>query len=392
MHWLGSILGKFAGMSRQGRVLVAMSGGVDSGVAACLLHEQGYDVVGVFMRLGAENAVVGATGRHGDFSLPISSSPQSDRHRGCCSAADATDARLVAGMLGIPFYALNFEEDFSRLIDYFADEYAAARTPNPCVRCNQWLKFGRLVEYADAIGADWIATGHYAKLVREGGRTRLLRARDARKDQSYVLFGVPPDVLGRTVFPLGDMTKAEVREVARRRGLALHDKPESQDICFVPDRAYERIVQQRRPDAFSEGEIRHSDGRVLGRHAGLPNFTIGQRRGLRVAVGSPLYVSDLDASTGTVTVGPAEDLASSEAQVSNISWLRRPNEIGFRASVQIRYNHIPAAASVSVDCDESGSANVTFDEPQWAVTPGQAAVFYDGDEVLGGGWIDKAPR
>jgi tRNA-specific 2-thiouridylase len=368
-----------------------MSGGVDSGVAACLLHEQGYDVVGVFMRLGAENAVVGVTERRGDFSLPISSNALPDRHRGCCSAADATDARLVAGMLGIPFYALNFEEDFSRLIDYFADEYAKARTPNPCVRCNQWLKFGRLVEYADAIGADWIATGHYAKTVHSDGGTRLCRARDARKDQSYVLFGVPPDVLSRTLFPLGDMTKAEVRDVARRRGLALHDKPESQDICFVPDRAYERIVRHRRPDAFADGEIRHTDGRVLGRHEGLPNFTIGQRRGLRVAVGSPVYVADLDESTGTVTVGPAAELMSPQAHVANISWLRPPTCASFRASVQIRYNHVAADAAVSVMTD-STQAVVQFDEPQWAVTPGQAAVFFDGDEVLGGGWIEKTPR
>lgn len=240
-------------MSLKPKVLVAMSGGVDSSVAACLLHEQGYDVVGVFMRLGAADpepvgACKAGDSTEGRFSLPIHSPAAVEpRHRGCCSAADATDARLVAGELGIPFYALNFEEDFSRLKQYFADEYAAARTPNPCVMCNQWLKFGRLIDYANAIDADLIATGHFARVDNSGDQPRLLRARDTAKDQSYVLFGVSSEILRRTLFPLGDLTKAEVRAHARRLGLAVHDKAESQDICFVPDRDYARVVRERGP-------------------------------------------------------------------------------------------------------------------------------------------------
>lgn len=364
-----------------------MSGGVDSSVAACLLHEQGYDVVGVFMRLGATEdepataeacATVGTTG----VSLPI----RSDRHRGCCSAADAGDARFVAGKLGIAFYALNFEEEFSRLKQYFADEYAVARTPNPCVRCNQWLKFGRLMDYAATVEADLIATGHYARIDVQSDRPRLRRARDGAKDQSYVLFGVAPATLRRTLFPLGELTKDEVRAIARRWELPVHDKPESQDICFAPDRDYARVVRRYRDDAFVPGEIRHVDGRVLGRHEGLAHYTVGQRRGLRVAVGHPIYVTDLDAATATITVGPQESVLAATAHASQVSWLDEPPKGSFRADVRIRYNHEAAPATVHPRSDEI--VEVCFDEPQWAVTPGQAMVFYRGDEVLGGGWID----
>ena len=365
-----------------------MSGGVDSSVAACLLHEQGYDIVGVFMRLGAAapEPQTCPTGTPPQLSLPIASDP-ADRHRGCCSAADATDARVVAGKLGIPFYALNFQEDFSRLIDYFADEYAAARTPNPCVRCNTWLKFGRLVEYADAVEADWIATGHYARVEHGRDRPRLLRARDSRKDQSYVLFGVPPDTLLRALFPLGDLSKDQVRSHARRFGLALHDKPESQDICFVPDRNYARVVRQRRPESLIPGRIRHIDGRDLGSHDGVANFTVGQRRGVGVAVGSPVYVSHLDAATATVTVGPQDKLMTSRARASDLTWLSSPPSPEFEAHVRIRYNHEAALAIVRPLPDRR--VEVRFAEPQFAVTPGQALVIYDHDEVLGGGWIDS---
>lgn len=379
-------------MSVKPKVLVAMSGGVDSSVAACLLHEQGYDVVGVFMRLGAADPEpVGACKADGStestFSLPIrSTTPVEPRHRGCCSAADATDARVVAGELGIPFYALNFEEDFSRLKQYFADEYAAARTPNPCVMCNQWLKFGRLIDYASAIDADLIATGHFARVDNSGDRPRLLRARDTAKDQSYVLFGVSSEILRRTLFPLGDLTKAEVRAHARRLGLAVHDKPESQDICFVPDRDYARVVRERRPDAFVEGEIRHVDGRVLGRHAGLPNFTIGQRRGLRIATGSPVYVSRIDPESQTVTIGPAESISQATTAASRMQWIGEAPTEPFRANARIRYNH--EAASATIEPLAGDRVQVCFDEPQWAVTPGQALVIYRDEEVLGGGWID----
>lgn len=397
-------------MNHRERVLVAMSGGVDSSVAACMLHEQGYDVVGVFMRLGAHDpepqacdaapveggspaTATSATpdsksGRIRGLSLPVQAATRAapERQRGCCSAADATDARTVAGKLGISFYALNFEEDFGRLKQYFADEYAAARTPNPCVMCNQWLKFGRLIDYADAVGAARVATGHYARLDTSGPRPRLFRATDAAKDQSYVLFGIDPTILRRTLFPLGEMSKADVRSAARRFGLAVHDKPESQDICFAPDRDYARVVKKYRPDAFTGGTIRHVDGRILGRHDGLPNFTVGQRRGLRVAVGTPVYVSQLDTDTGDVVVGPQESVTSREVKASRVSWLIDAPSTALRALARIRYNHEAAPAIVHPLGHDR--VRITFDEPQWAVTPGQALVIYDGDEVLGGGWID----
>jgi len=372
-------------MHRREKVLVAMSGGVDSSVAACLLSEQGYDVVGVFMRLGPGN-VPPPESRVLDHAGRLAAAGR-ERHRGCCSVADATDARAVAGKLDIPFYALNFEQDFAHLIDHFADEYAAARTPNPCVLCNQWLKFGKLVEYADAIGADLIATGHYAQSGMDGDRPTLCRARYLTKDQSYVLFGIDPRVLRRTLFPLGRMTKEEVRAYARRLGLTLHDKPESQDICFVPDRDYARVVRARRPEAFRRGQIRHVDGRLLGEHEGLPHFTIGQRRGLRVAAGSPIYVADLDPATNTVTVGPREAVLSRTPTATRVSWLCEAPSEPIRADVKIRYHHKAAPAEVVPLPDARVCA--CFDEPQLAVTPGQAMVFYRGDEVLGGGWISN---
>ncbi len=374
-----------------------MSGGVDSSVAACLLREQGYDVVGVFMRLGAENQVATADAAAcsidnapRSIALPLADHSQTDspaKSKGCCSAADAADARSVAARLDIPFYALNFEEDFGRLVDYFVEEYANARTPNPCVRCNQWLKFGKLIAYADVVEADFIATGHYAQIEHSAGHSRLRRAVYREKDQSYVLFGVSPDVLRRTLFPLGGMTKPEVREHARRFGLALHDKPESQDICFVPDGDYARLVRARRGEAFKPGEIRHVDGRLLGEHDGLANFTVGQRRGLRVAVGSPIYVSRLDAETGTVVVGPRTAVLSNSVRVSDVNWLCEQPIEPICAHVQIRYQHEAAPATISTST-HAGMIDVLFDEAQVAVTPGQAAVFYRGDEVLGGGWIE----
>ena len=375
------------------KVLVAMSGGVDSSVAACLLREQGYEIVGVFMRLGAEHHVApdAATACSLDepksISLPIATdASRAKGSKGCCSAADALDARRVAGQLDIPFYALNFERDFGKLVDYFVSEYSIGRTPNPCVRCNQWLKFGRLLEYADVVGADLIATGHYARVSHEGDRARLMRGVYSAKDQSYVLFGIEPDTLGRTLFPLGGMTKDEVREHARRFGLALHDKPESQDICFVPDGDYAKLVRSRTDDGFAPGAIRHVDGRELGQHEGTANYTIGQRRGLRVAVGEPVYVADIDTATNTVTVGPREAVLSSSLRVGEVNWLRPTPDAPVRADVKIRYHHDAAAATITPTAD--GCVDVEFDEPQLAVTPGQAAVFYDGDEVLGGGWIE----
>ncbi|MCK6486205.1 MAG: tRNA 2-thiouridine(34) synthase MnmA [Phycisphaerae bacterium] len=387
-------------MSRNGRVLVAMSGGVDSCVAAAMLRAAGYDVVGVFMRLGSEAAHGGqamlaasdetrcdsSLGSAG-MSLPLA---PADRTRGCCSASDASDARTVAARLGIPFHSLNFQPDFDRLIDYFADEYVRGRTPNPCVRCNQWLKFGRLEAYADVFEAEFIATGHYARVTHASDGPRLFRARDRRKDQSYVLFGVSRDVLRRTLFPIGELSKEEVRAEARRMGLAVFDKPESQDICFVPDGDYWSVVSRRRPAALRPGEIRHIDGRLVGTHTGVASFTIGQRRGVRVALGEPVYVTALDAASGVVTVGPREALFSGGLIAADVRWIRPPDDrnAAIRAAVQIRYHHQPVPATL--DVLDGGDVRVAFDAPVEAATPGQAAVFYDGDEVLGGGWIAKS--
>lgn len=376
-------------MNGRSSVLVAMSGGVDSAVAAALLKEQGHDVIGVFMRLGAEQHGPRPSPTLGGHGAPTRSGAEVGeprRHRGCCSAADAADARAVAARLDIPFYALNFEHDFARLIDAFADEYAAARTPNPCILCNQWLKFGRLLEYADVVGADRVATGHYARVATDNGRPRLLRARDEAKDQSYVLFGVSGETLARVIFPLGELTKDAVRHHARRLELPVHDKPESQDICFVPDRDYARVVRARRPDAFRPGAIRHVDGRVLGEHDGLPKFTIGQRRGVNVAVGSPVYVTGLDAATDTLVVGPRSALLSRTAEASRVSWLIETPVEPFRAVVRIRYHHAGAEGVVSPLSGDR--VRVVFDEPVSAVTPGQALVLYRGEQVVGGGWID----
>lgn len=378
------------------KVIVAMSGGVDSSVAACLLHEQGYDVTGLFMRTGTEEPageicdVQSGNTDNGAEDRPAGEDGPAGRHRGCCSAADASDARAVAGMLGVPFFALNFSEQFDRIIDYFAEEYARGRTPNPCVLCNDQLKFGRLADYGRAVGAEFIATGHYARIVVRNGEYRLHRGVDTTKDQSYVLFGIERDQLARTLLPLGDMTKEQVREHARRLGLRISDKPESQDICFVPDRDYARIVRERRPEAFVEGSIVDPAGNEVGRHPGIGNFTIGQRRGIGVALGSPIYVTRIDTTTNTVTVGSKTDLTSNTLRASRLNWLTDPPSAAFRADVQIRYAHRAAPAVVETigeDC-----VRVRFDEPQTAVTPGQATVFYDGDVVLGGGWIDRSGK
>jgi len=401
-------------MSRNGKVIVAMSGGVDSSVAAWLLKEQGYDCVGVFMRVGArapaheELCAVGSDGE-----------PSRRLKHGCCSTSDALDARAIAGKLGIPFYALNFERDFERIIDYFVDEYARARTPNPCVMCNIELKFGKLLRYADMMDAEFIATGHYARVPRHSGQTCLARSLNRAKDQSYVLFGIRREDLPRCLFPLGEIQgKGDVRRIAAELGLRVHDKPDSQEICFVPDNDYKRLVHERRPETVQPGEIRDSAGNVLGTHDGVAGFTIGQRRGLGIAVGKPIYVTRLDVLSNTVTVGPREELLSDGLIADQVNWLVDPSALArfeisdlrsdghdprtgpsgaARAEIKIRYMHAPAPGAIRLlALDERGGRSsalpalvqATFDRPQPAVTPGQAAVFYGEDGiVLGGGWI-----
>src|SRR5262245_58768334 len=300
---------------------MAMSGGVDSSVAAALLRRAGHDVIGVFMRHGEAEPVACAS-EHADMtagstaSLPIVE-PRLDHKQGCCSASDAEDARRVAEMLEIPFYALDLSDDFARIIDYFVDEYTAARTPNPCVVCNNWLKFGKLFEYADGVGAEFVATGHYARAAHVGNALRgvpaLLRGLDDRKDQSYVLFGVSRNYLPRMMLPLGGYRKPQIREMARELGLRVAQKRDSQEICFVSSGDHADFVRRRRVGRDCEienhdtsGEIALSDGTVVGRHKGIEAFTIGQRRGLRVAMGEPYYVTQIDADARRVVVGPRD--------------------------------------------------------------------------------------
>ncbi len=282
------------------RLILAMSGGVDSSVAAWLLRQAGHDVVGLFMRHGHQETTTCSTG--------TSASP---RKQGCCSASDAADARRVAQRLGIPFYAINFQEEFGRIIHYFISEYTSGRTPNPCVVCNTWLKFGKLVDYADSVGARQIATGHYARLVQTpDGRLALCRGLDPGKDQSYVLWGIRPEVLSRLQFPVGNYQKEEIRQIADRLGLHhVAEKPDSQEICFVPDQDHARFIRENRPPQDNSGAIVTTDGQVVGRHEGVEKFTIGQRKGLGVALGEPRYVVRIDAQSREVVLGTKEELA-----------------------------------------------------------------------------------
>lgn len=353
------------------RVVLAMSGGVDSSVAAHLLKAQGHEVIGLFMRTGA----------HGDGL--------ERRSKTCCSATDAVDARSVADRLDIPFYALDFENEFARIMDQFADEYAAGRTPNPCVMCNIWLKFGKLWAYGKQAGADFVATGHYAQILPgPEGTPRVARAVDASKDQSYVLFGLRQELLSHVLLPVGQFPKSEIRSIARELELPVHDKPDSQEICFVPNDDYLDFVRTRRPDLETSGEIIDEDGTVLGQHAGIEGYTIGQRRGLGVAVGEPRYVVQIEPATNTVTVGRRERLDKNGLEASRFNWQGPEPDGATPCLAQIRARHKAVPATVEALGD--GRARVLFSEPQAAVTPGQVVTVYQGEFVLGGGWIDRA--
>lgn len=359
---------------RPGKVAVAMSGGVDSSVAAALLLEAGWDVFGLTMKL---------------FRLP-GEACLSDKLRSCCGARAAEDAARVAAALRIPHVLADFRTPFERrVIAPFIREYARGRTPNPCVLCNRSVKFGLLLAQARKLGADALATGHHARVARDGprGERRLLKGRDRAKDQSYFLYATTQARLARTLMPVGELTKGEVREKARALGLPTADKAESQEICFIPDDDYAGFLRERRPRAFRPGPIADLEGRAIGRHAGLPGYTIGQRRGLGLAGPRPLYVIDLDPATDTVVAGPVEALFRSSLLASDVRFIaRRPPAGPFRAGVRIRCRHSEAAATVFPLPERR--ARVEFDAPQRAVAPGQAAVFYDGEEVLGGGTIE----
>jgi tRNA-specific 2-thiouridylase len=355
------------------RIVVAMSGGVDSSVAAALLAEQGHDVVGVSMQLYDQS--------EGQTSFGS-----------CCTLDDLHDARRVAAAINIPHYILNFERQFDEhVVSNFVSEYARGRTPLPCARCNSDLKFATLVERARGFGADAVATGHYARVERDPatGRYLLKRGTDASKDQSYFLFSLTQAQLAQAIFPVGDRAKDGVREYARHRGLPVADKPDSQEICFVPDDDYASFVQKRAPEAAQPGVIVDQSGRVLGRHEGIHRFTVGQRKGLRLSsspTGSPVYVLALHPGDRQVVVGPRPALARTTLTASGVNWIVAEPTAPQRATAQIRHRHPAAPASVGPLAGQR--AEVVFDEPQMAITPGQAVVFYDGDAVVGGGWID----
>lgn len=357
------------------RVVVAMSGGVDSSVAALLLQQAGHEVIGLFMRTGVGAEPESAAAKH---------------KQGCCSALDARDARRVADRLDIPFYAFDYAAEFGKIIDYFADEYASGRTPNPCVMCNTWLKFGKLWEQAKSLDADLIATGHYARILDRDGQYQLHRAADPEKDQSYVLFGIRREMLSRLIFPIGEFSKAQVRELARRSGLPVSEKPDSQEICFVPQGRYVEVVRQRRPDLGRTGVFVDQAGNILGEHSGIENFTVGQRKGLGIAAGNRRFVLEIIPSRDTVVIGSREECLASGLTAERVNWLVPTPERPFRCAVKIRYRSRPALALVRPLPGDR--VEVRFDEPQMAVTPGQAAVFYNETQVLGGGWIAKPLR
>lgn len=371
------------------RVVLAMSGGVDSSVAAHLLLEAGHEVMGVFMRHGEESTRACAIpSERLTNALPIVTKPIGHK-QGCCSAADAEDGRRVADRLGIPFYALNLRAEFRGIIDYFVDEYARGRTPNPCVMCNNWIKFGKLFDYADSVRADFVATGHYARLERRGNEMALLRGIDNDKDQSYVLFGIQRRLLERMLLPVGHFEKTEIRRLAGQIGLNVAEKKDSQEICFVTSGHHGEFVRERLARPTVTGSIVTTDGRVVGEHTGVERFTIGQRKKLGVALGEPYFVVRIDAAEQRVVIGQREELARCDLTASAANWLIDP-PLGssFLCAAQIRYNSAAAMAEVSVDPADPTTFAVRFEEPQYGVAPGQAVVLYDGPRVLGGGWID----
>ncbi len=347
---------------------MAMSGGVDSSVAAALLSKEGHEVIGCFMRLGStgdevEQAVIG--------------------HKGCCSIDDAHDASHVSAKLGMTFYALDFKDDFGKIIDYFVDEYNAGRTPNPCIRCNDWLKFGKLHEYAHSIGAEFVASGHHAQIKNEN---ELHMGADLSKDQSYVLFGASRTRISEMLLPIGHLQKSEVRDLAKDFDLPVFNKPDSQEICFVPDDNYANLIAKKSPGSMQQGDVLDSEGNVIGQHEGQQKYTIGQRKGLGIAMSKPVYVIAKDPMLNTVTIGGEELLNTNFVTAKDTNWLIDSVEDWIPCSAKIRYNTPPALGKVRAVGD---TLEVRFDEPQRGGAAGQAVVCYQGTRVICGGWIES---
>ena len=353
-------------------IAVAMSGGVDSSVTAGLLREEGYDVIGVTLRLWEDDSAC----------LPA------DNVHACCSLSSGDDAKAVATVLGIPHYTLDFRDVFRRdVIDYFVAEYAVGRTPNPCIACNKFIKFGLLWDKAKQFGADFLATGHYAQVAYDEKRRvySLLRGADARKDQSYVLYQLTQDMLPHLLFPMAALEKTETRALARKWGLPVFNKPESQDICFIPDNDYKGFLRREAPQIFRRGKMVDRTGRTVGEHQGLPGYTVGQRRGLQLGgPGGPYYVTRLDTERNRVVVGAEKDLFSAEVKATAATWVEGTPKSAFKAYGKIRYAAKEAPCTVYPDGDQ---LTAVFETPQRAVTAGQALVLYDGQRVLGGGVI-----
>ena len=354
------------------RVLVAMSGGVDSSVAAHLLQKQGHEVIGAFLRLGDGGQAA-------------------EKSRACCTVEDAIDARRVADLLEIPFYSFNYADQFRKVIDYFVDEYRDGRTPNPCARCNQWIKFDVFHDLARDLEAEFVATGHYTRVLQADDGPRLARGVDADKDQSYFLATVPYPVLKECIFPVGNLSKTEVRNLAGEANLPVVQKADSQEICFVPANDYRRVIRKEAPESLQQGDIIDEEGEKIGTHEGYAAYTVGQRRGLGIAAGEPRYVVKTDRQTNQVVLGPRKSLLEEQFQISEINWLR-PTVPSFplHCSVQIRHGGTPQPCTVTMNNGKgSDQVEVRLDSPIFAIAAGQVAALYQEDVVIGGGWIEK---
>ncbi|GKU25339.1 tRNA 2-thiouridine(34) synthase MnmA [Clostridium folliculivorans] len=353
------------------KVVVGMSGGVDSSVAAYLLKEQGYDVIGVTMQIWQEDK---------EFE---------EREGGCCSLSAVDDARRVADRIGIPFYVLNFRDSFKeKVIDYFVDEYIEGKTPNPCIACNKYLKFDELLMKARAIGAEYVATGHYATVTSEDGRYVLRRSEDDRKDQTYALYNLTQEQLSHTLMPCGEYTKDRIREIAKEIGLAVHNKKDSEEICFIPDNDHGSYIKLAKPGKVKQGNFVDKNGNILGKHKGIVYYTIGQRKGLGLALGRPVFVTDINPLRNEVVIGPEEDIFKTDLIAKDLNFITLDNlDKEIKVKAKIRYS--AKASDATIRPLEDGRVVVSFKEKQRAITKGQSVVFYDEDLVVGGGIIEK---